>query len=232
MSLSRQREKDLRQLEATLQVRFSHLELLDEALTHSSYANENRGRRHNERLEFLGDAVVGLVISHMLFTRYPSAPEGELARAKANLVSAAAMAKLGRGLRLERLILLGRGEQRSGGRGRDSIVADAVEAVIGAVYLDQSWETTHKLVSRLWSGAVASAFSGEEVIDPKSALQEHLQSLGAGTPVYRLKAAQGPDHAKLFFTEVVHNGRVLALGRGRSKKEAEQEAARQALKEL
>lgn len=232
MSISRQREEALKALEATLEVSFENRALLDEALTHSSYANERRGHPYNERLEFLGDAVVGLVVSDMLFTSYPQFPEGELARAKANLVSASSMARIGRDLRLEELILLGRGEQRSGGRGRDTIIADAVEAVIGAVYLDQPWATTHALVARLWSSPVDRAFSTDSMVDPKSALQEYLQGHSGEAPEYRLKATHGPDHAKTFLTEVVHGGRVLAVGRGHSKKEAEQEAARRALKSL
>lgn len=230
--MSPEREKALRRLEARLGVVFNALSLLDEALTHASYANERRGHLHNERLEFLGDAVVGAIVCHLLYAAYPSAPEGELARAKANLVSAGVMAEIGRELGLEELILLGRGERKSTGRGRDTIIADAVEAVVGAVYLDQTWEVTHALVSRLWAPKVAAAFAGGEVIDPKSALQELLQARGGGTPEYRLKAAVGPDHAKTFFAEVLYEGAVLAVGSGRSKKEAEQEAARAALRRM
>lgn len=232
MQLDRRRESALQELESKLQVRFENLALLDEALTHSSYANERRHRNHNERLEFLGDAVVGLVISHLLYSRYPSEREGVLARMKASLVSSATMAEIGRELGLGPLLRLGKGEERSGGRERESIIADAVEAVIGAVYLDQPWHVTHGLVCRLWESWLERFSTPHRTVDPKSALQEHLQALGGGTPEYRLTATSGPDHAKTFFTEVVYEGRVLATGSGPSKKEAEQEAARRALESL
>lgn len=233
MSFSRRREKELRTLEATLGVSFENISLLHEALTHSSYANEAGGAPYNERLEFLGDAVVGLVVSEMLFAKYPDWPEGDLTRTKASVVSSPAMSGIGRQLKLGELILLGRGEQRSEGRGRDSIVADAVEAVIGAVYVDQPWQVTKALVKQLWKPLIALASaSPENVIDAKSALQELFQARGEGTPEYRLKDAFGPDHAKTFLSEVIHGGKVLACGQGKSKKEAEQEAARKALQSL
>lgn len=232
MKLDGPREGALKELAKKLQITFDNLALLDEALTHSSYANERRCGSHNERLEFLGDAVVGLVISHLLYTRYPSEREGVLARTKANLVSSTTMAEVGRELGIGALLRLGRGEERSGGRDRDSIIADAVEAIIGAVYLDQPWHVTHGLVSRLWSPWIERFSTPHRALDPKSALQEYLQGLGGTAPEYRLKAAHGPDHAKTFFTEVLYDGRVLATGSGPSKKEAEQEAARRALESL
>lgn len=233
MSLSRERERDLHTLEGALGIRFHDLTLLHVALTHSSYANEQGDMPYNERLEFLGDAVVGLVVSDLLFSKFPDEAEGELARAKAMLVSAASMSRIGQELQLSRYILLGRGEKRSRGRGRESIIADAVEAMIGAVYLDQPWDVTHSLVSRLWKPLISSlSDSPAKVRDAKSTLQELLQARGEGTPQYRLKKAFGPDHAKTFLSEVIHDGKVLGVGKGHSKREAEQEAARQALKDL
>lgn len=232
MELDRRRESALRELEARLRVNFKNLALLDEALTHSSFANERPRRSHNERLEFLGDAVVGLVVSHLLYARYPGAREGVMARTKARLVSSETMARIGRDLGLGPLLLLGKGEERSGGRTRESILADAVEAVIGAVYLDQPWHVTHGLVRRLWAPWLDRFSAPDCTVDPKSALQEHLQAMGGTAPEYRLAATSGPDHAKIFVMEVVHDGRVLATGTGASKKEAEQEAARRALESL
>lgn len=225
----------LRRLEEDLRHRFRRLDLLDQALTHTSYAHERGSLRahHNERLEFLGDAVVGLIVADLIYRRFPDAPEGRMARARANLVRESALAKIGRQLQLGDLLRLGRGERRSGGRERDSLLADAVEAVIAAVYLDAGYAKTYPIVERLWEPYIEELGAAGEINaarDPKSALQELLQAETQSAPIYRLREAIGPDHAKIFVSEVLHQGRVLAVGTGRSKREAEQAAAREALK--
>lgn len=233
MALSEDRKRRLKALAAQLGVDFVQLTLLNEALTHPSYAHEHQLNSHYERLEFLGDAVVGLVVSHLLYKQFPTSPEGTLSRIKANLVSASHLAQIGNALQLSDLILLGKGEQQSIGRGRQSIVANAVEAVVGAIYLDQSWSVTHRIITQLWEPAISRAQTHQTPIsDAKSALQELLQAQGGTTPTYRLASAEGPDHAKVFCSEVLHNGKILGSGVGRSKKEAEQEAARQAFEYL
>lgn len=224
----------LRRLEEALGHRFGRLDLLDQALTHTSYAHE-RGSAlvHNERLEFLGDAVVGLVISDILYRRFSDAPEGRMARARANLVREGTLADLGRRLQLGELLRLGRGEARGGGRDRESLLADAVEAVVASVYLDAGYDATYPIVERLWApylGELGAPGQMQASRDPKSTLQERLQAETQSTPSYRLREAVGPDHAKTFVSEVIHEGRVLAVGTGRSKREAEQAAAREALK--
>ncbi len=205
---------------------------MDLALVHGSYAHEEGGRGAGtyERLEFLGDAVLNLVVSDHLYRRFPSAPEGELARMRARLVNESSLAEIARGLDLGRYILLGKGEERSGGRERASLLADVLEAVVGAVYVDSGYGVAHAMVSR-WVAPLLERL--EEIRgDYKSQLQEVIQRRERTTPQYRITGAEGPDHAKEFVAVVEVSGKVLGEGRGRSKKEAEQMAAREALRRL
>ncbi len=220
----------MRALEDRLGVRFRDLGLLDQALTHSSYAHEGGTQGTYERLEFLGDAVLNLVVSDHLYRHFPAASEGELARMRAQLVSEAALSEIARGLELTRYILLGRGEERTGGRSRSSLLADVLEAVVGAVYVDSGYGVAHALVSR-WYGALVERLLRLRG-DFKGQLQEVVQKRGHKLPHYRITATQGPDHAKEFVAVVEVDGEVLGEGRGRSKKEAEQAAAEAALRRL
>jgi ribonuclease-3 len=229
--LSQDRLAQLAQLEERLGVRFRDRSLLDLALRHGSFSHE-KGRdpgKSYERLEFLGDAVLSLVVSDDLYRRYPDMDEGGLAKQRARVVNEAALASIARRLNLAPYILLGRGEEKGGGRQRPSLLADTVESVIGAVYIDSGYGVSHHLVTR-WLGELGEVMerAGE---DFKSQLQERLQRRKQ-MPRYRITQEEGPDHARTFVAVVEANGRPIGEGRGKSKKEAEQAAASDAVNRL
>lgn len=205
--------------------------LLERALTHRSWANERSSRETYERLEFLGDAVLGLITAEWLFARFGEAPEGELSRRKSYLVSEKVLAAEGRRLELGDALLLGVGEERSGGRDKPSLLADALEAVLGAVYLDGGPEAARKPIFRLLERASSSG-PPFGLRDAKSRLQERTQALDRELPSYRLAGEEGPDHEKLFTVECRVGDRLVAVGQGGSKKLAEQRAAAAALAAL
>ena len=204
------------------------------ALTHKSYVNEHRdeGWEDNERLEFLGDAVIDLVVSEYLMARFPLAPEGDLSKLRAAVVDEAGLAAIGRALGLGELLRLGRGEEMTGGREKASLLADTVEAVIAAVFLGGGLAAAHALVDRFLDSAYVGAETGALDRDWKTQLQERGQARHRSSPRYRVVAEAGPDHAKTFEVEVELGGSVLGRGSGRSKKDAEQAAARLALEAL
>jgi ribonuclease-3 len=212
-------------IEKALGIRFGGEELYVWAFTHRSYAYENGGLPTNERLEFLGDAVLGLVVTDHVFRSYPDLPEGELAKVRASVVSAAALADVAAELDLGEALLLGKGEDASGGREKPSILADALEAVIGAVYLDRGWDAAAAVVLRLLGDRIAAAAAGPGGQDYKTRLQELSARSFEDVPSY-LVVDEGPDHAKRFFATVIVGGRARGQGEGRSKKQAEQAAAR------
>lgn len=201
--------------------------LLERAVTHRSYAYENGGLPTNERLEFLGDSVLGLIVTEELFRRHPDLPEGQLAKLRAAVVNARALAEVGRSIDVGRYLRLGRGEEGSGGRDKSSILADAVEALLGAVYLDQGLETTRRLVLRLFEPLLDAAARLGAGLDWKTSLQELAAERGDGMPEYQVSES-GPDHAKTFQATAYVGGEAVGTGAGRSKKEAEQRAAEQA----
>jgi len=209
--------------------------LLARAVVHRSAPNERPAvyPESNERLEFLGDAVLDLVIAEDLYRRFPGATEGELTRFKAALVSELALADVARDLGLGKYLVLGRGEEETGGRDKPSILSDALEAVLGAVYLDGGMPQVEALVLRLFGPGLAVVDqSGAPRGDYKTALQEWTQARGMGLPAYRLEAAEGPDHARRYTVVVALGGKPLATGQGPSKREAERLAARGALAQL
>ena len=218
-------------LEEKLGYTFTDRTLLERALTHSSYANENRGKglESNERLEFLGDSVLGMVTADFLFRTKPNLPEGDLTRTRAALVCEGSLVLVARELGLGRCLKLGRGEDAGGGRERPSIQADAVEAVIAAVYLDGGIGSARKLISRFILEREQEKGANR---DHKTALQELVQRESGQVLSYRLVGTSGPDHAKVFRVEVDLNGEAVGTGEGRSKKEAEQNAARAAIEKL
>lgn len=233
----------LEELEATLGQPFIRRELLQQALTHRSFVAEHGAHGSetlagdNERLEYLGDAVVGLVTADSLYRLYPELPEGALTRLRGALVSRRHLAEVAQELELGKHLRLGRGEDRSGGRAKTALLANAMEATIGAVYLDAGLEAARKLIdSRVISPTVTSLreqlTTGTGVGDFKSALQELLQARREGQPVYRTTAETGPDHRKRFFVEVRAGGEALAEGSGPTRKIAEQDAARRAMERL
>lgn len=202
-------------------------QLLRQALTHRSYAYENGGLPTNERLEFLGDSVLGLVVTERLYRDFPDEPEGQLAKLRAAVVNAAALADVARALGLGDYLLLGKGEESTGGHDKSSILADAMEAVIGAMYMSTDLETSRAFIERIFGPLIASSAQLGAGLDWKTSLQERSAELDQGVPEYRVSDS-GPDHAKEFTAQAVIAGRVLGTGHGRSKKVAEQEAAAQA----
>jgi ribonuclease III len=199
-------------------------ELLERALTHRSFAYENGGLPTNERLEFLGDSVLGLIVTDTLFRSHPDRAEGELAKLRAAVVNMRALAGVARGLDLGSYVRLGKGEEGTGGRDKASILADTLEAVIGAVYLDQGLVSADALVHRLFDGLIARAAAMGAGLDWKTSLQELTATLGLGVPEYHVNES-GPDHQKFFHAVVRIGGQIYGEGEGRSKKEAEQQAA-------
>lgn len=210
---------------------FKDIALLECALTHRSFANENsESVMDNQRLEFLGDAVLGLVVAEALMERHPDAPEGVMTEKRATLVNEGSLADIAREIDLGSVLRLGRGEELSNGRDRTSILADALEALLGAVYLDGGYRAAREVVLRWFGDRLDEDLDREEGGDVKGALQRILQERSLDPPTYRLVNEEGPDHAKVFEVELVSEGKVLSTGRGRSKKEAEKRAAARALK--
>ena len=221
-------------LQQTISYRFRDRGLLEHAMTHTSRANEDvsGGVRDNESLEFLGDAVLGFLIADLLFNEFPEHDEGQKSKIKAAMVSTATLGRLAERLSLGEHLLLGRGEEKTGGRQKQALLADSYEALIAAIYLDGGIEHARAFVVREFAALVDEARVGAAGQDYKSALQELVQSRNEPLPEYRLIGTVGPDHRKLFQVEVVVNGGPVADATGTSKKEAEQEAARLALERL
>jgi ribonuclease III len=203
------------------------LRLLERAMTHRSYAYEHGGLPTNERLEFLGDSVLGLVVTDALFHRHPDLSEGQLAKLRAAVVNMRALAQVGRTLELGRYVRLGRGEEATGGRDKSSILADTVEALIGAVYLDSGLAAASELVHRLVDDLIVASATLGAGLDWKTSLQELTSQAMLGVPEYTVSET-GPDHAKVFTAAAVVGGVVYGVGQGRSKKEAESQAAQAA----
>ena len=224
----------MRELEKKLNYTFRDPGLLGEALSHSSYANEHRsaGLRSNERLEFLGDSVLGFVTAEFLFLQHPDLPEGDLTRIRAALVCEQSLYEVARKLDLGRYLKLGRGEEAGGGRERTSILADATEAVFAAVYLDGGIGAASTLIHRVLLDAEKEEVVEERRRDYKTALQELVQRQADQVLTYRMIGDEGPDHDKTFLAEVLLNGTQVGTGSGHSKKEAEQSAAKAALRKL
>lgn len=204
-----------------------NLELLDQALTHPTYAFEKGLGRHNQRLEFLGDAVLGVIIADYLYRYFSYLPEGDLTRMRAAIVCESSLVKAAKQFNLGELLLLGQGEETSGGRERQSNLADAMEAIIGSVYL-HGFELARDFVLKVFAGSL-EVLENLGVMDSKSALQELVQRIGPENVTYKIIDEEGPPHARRYKVGVYHRNRILADGEGSSKKEAEQNAARAAL---
>jgi ribonuclease-3 len=222
------------ELQARIQYRFRDRGLLEHALTHKSRAAEDTtgGVVDNESLEFLGDAVLGLVVADALFRQYPTSSEGEKSKIKAAVVSTQSLARHAEQMRLGDHLILGRGEEKTGGRFKQALLADAYEALIAAIYVDGGLEAAEAFLLRELKGSLDAGSAQTVAQDFKSALQERLQALGHALPEYRISGEEGPDHRKTFTVEVVVAGDVFGMASGKAKKEAEQEAARLALEKL
>ena len=206
-------------------------QLLELALTHRSYAYESGGIPTNERLEFLGDSVLGIVVTDALYHRYPDLPEGQLAKFRSAIVNARALADVARSLHLGEFLKLGRGEESTGGRDKSSILADTLEAVLGAAYLDHGIDVARELILRLFDSLITESATLGAGLDWKTSLQELTAELGVGVPSYAVSES-GPDHAKEFQAQVVLGQKLYGHGTGSNKKEAEQQAAASAYAEL
>jgi ribonuclease III len=221
---------DLSQLESSLGVTFNNKDLLKQALVHRSYLNENPsfGLEHNERLEFLGDAVIELAVTEFLYVNFPN-PEGELTNWRASLVNAKILSQLANDLGIESFLLLSRGEAKDTGRARQYILANAFEAVVGAIYLDQGYDVCKEYCDRVIVKELPRILSEKSYKDPKSRFQEEAQERVGVTPTYRVVEEWGPDHDKRFKVAVQIGREVVAEGEGPSKQEAEEHAARNGL---
>jgi ribonuclease-3 len=222
------------ELQARIEYRFKDRGLLEHALTHKSRAAEDAsgGVADNESLEFLGDAVLGLVVADTLFRQYPGYNEGQKSKVKAAVVSTQSLARRAEAIQLGDHLILGRGEEKTGGRFKQALLADAYEALIAGIYLDGGIEAATTFLRRELKDAIDAGSAQTFAPDYKSALQERVQAIGHPVPEYRVSGSEGPDHRKTFTIEVLVNGEVLGSATGRAKKEAEQDAARQALAKL
>lgn len=219
-------------LKKTIGIQWQDESYLLEALTHSSYMYENKSKlsvNSNERLEFLGDAVLELIVSEHLFRVCPDKPEGELTKMRARIVCEPSLAYVSRKLNLGCSMFMGKGEERSGGRNRPSILADVFEALLGAIYLGNGYKAARDFALRELSEVILGVLEGRHGQDYKTVLQEYLQQRSGDSAKYQILKEEGPDHNKIFTIAVKHRGKILGNGQGHSKKEAEQQAARRAL---
>ncbi len=225
---------DLNALQKTLKIRFKNKALLEQALVHSSYINENPGLAEgdNERLEFLGDAVLGFIIAEELYKRFPQFSEGEMTRVRSSLVSQAALSRLAKAIKLGDHLYLGKGEEGGGGRSKPANLSGALEALTAAIFLDWGMKVTRKFVLRLMAKKMGKALSKGLEADYKTKLQEASQAKLQLKPRYKVIEAVGPAHDRRFTVEVRVGEDVIGCGSGKSKKSAETEAAREALKQL
>lgn len=232
--MDKSRREVLKKLEERLDYRFRDVDLLVTALTHRSYVNENRqpGVSDNERLEFLGDSVLGLCVSDLLIKKYVDGSEGDLTKMRSVLVGEKNLAQLARGLQIGNCLLIGRGEENAGSRARDSFLANAFEAVVAAVYLDSGYENVRAVVRKLIEPFLEKETLPSDYFDYKTLLQEFCQRKFKTIPMYLLADTSGPEHAKVFEVKVVIVDKLTAIGTGTSKKEAEKQAAQMAWKIL
>ncbi|TCK98312.1 ribonuclease-3 [Natranaerovirga hydrolytica] len=224
-------DKQIKAFENKINYKFQNKQLLRQALTHSSFSNERKMSKleNNERIEFLGDAVLELVTSHFLFENYPKLPEGELTKLRASIVCEPTLSECAKDLQLGQYILLGKGEELSGGRARNSVLSDVLEAVIGAIYLDSGLDEVRTFIKNI----ILTDIENKKLFyDSKTVLQEIIQQNSQVPLQYRLIEEKGPDHNKEFVVEVIFEEKVLGIGKGRSKKMAEQEAAYKAIKSI
>lgn len=221
------------ELESKMGVKFKNSKLLKQALTHASVGyEEGRKIAHNERFEFLGDAALSIIISRLLFDKFPDAKEGRLTKMRSHLANRTALLQMAQALELGRFLVLGPSEEKNGGRARSSNLANAMEAVVCAVYLDRGLEKAEELISRLLAARMKEIVDNPEPQNAKGLLQEHLQAKGSELPAYRIAALTGPDHSRQFEAVVEWKGREIGRGVGASKKSAEQRAAEAALEKL
>ncbi len=234
MTLTKTEKKSLKEFEKILGYSFKKKIHLKRALTHKSYSNENHlpYAEHNERYEYLGDAVLELAVSHMLMERFPQYPEGELSKLRAAIVNEQQLAEMAKIIKLGDFLYLGKGESRTGGREKPSLLSDAYEALFGAIFLDRGFEKAAKVVRRHFKNILERTKDAGFIKDYKTRLQEESQQRFKTIPKYRLAQQSGPDHCRTFVVHLYINDKLYGIGEGMSKKAAEQEAARQALEKI
>ncbi|HHY04332.1 MAG TPA: ribonuclease III [Thermoanaerobacterales bacterium] len=234
MMLNRERIKQLDNLQKKIDIYFCNQELLNTAFIHPSFTNENDGiiQQSNQRLEFLGDAVLDLIVSQYLFEKHSDLSEGQMTKIRALTVCESSLAKKAYDLGLGDYLILGKGEEHTNGRQKPSILCDTFEALVGAIYIDKSYETAWNFVITNLEQVIKRAIEGEWKQDFKTNLQESLQKLSNDKILYRVIKEKGPDHNKIFYVEVIWKNKVLGKGIGRNKKEAEQRAAKHAIKNI
>ncbi|HHX23651.1 MAG: ribonuclease III [Tepidanaerobacteraceae bacterium] len=228
------RIQKLLELQKTIEVYFNELKILDQAFIHPSFTNEKRKslNENNQRLEFLGDAVLELVVSEYLFNNFHYLPEGQMTKIRAFTVCEATLVDVARELSLGNYLILGKGEENTGGREKPSILADALEALIGAIYIDKGYDIARKFIIKNLKEKIIKAIEGDLTIDYKTELQEVLQKVDNDKILYNVTKESGPDHDKKFFVDVMWKDEILGKGIGTSKKFAEQQAAKAALKKI
>jgi ribonuclease-3 len=225
--------RDLNEFEDIIKYKFNDIEILEKSLTHSSYSNEDKSynKVNNERLEFLGDAVLSITVSRFIFDKFPEYPEGDLTKLRSQVVCEDTLSLVASNLNIGKYLLLGKGEEASGGRERKSILADAVEAIIAAIYIDGGYRKAEAFVLENLTQYIQLAVKGKIVTDFKSYLQEYYQSKSQTCKIrYVVTKEEGPDHEKMFHVNVLINKTIVGKGSGKSKKLAEQDAAKNALK--
>ncbi|WHH59415.1 ribonuclease III [Petroclostridium sp. X23] len=234
MKTDKQLKQNLEIFQNQIKYKFRKINHLIVALTHSSYANENRHSNilSNERLEFLGDAVLNIIVSDYIYRQYSELPEGELTRIRASVVCEPSLAQCAKNLEIGKFLFLGKGEEMTGGRERISILSDAFEAIIASIFLDRDLETAKRWVLDQLSATIEAAVEGTVFKDYKTILQELLQKNSEERVEYEIVAESGPDHNKEFHVDAKQNNKVIGTGKGKSKKEAEQNAAKYALEQL
>ncbi|SKA92231.1 RNAse III [Caloramator quimbayensis] len=231
--MTKDRINELKEFEEIIGVKFQKLFILDLALTHSSFANEHPSiLNHNERLEFLGDSVLSMIVSEYLYKKYKDKQEGKLSRIRASVVCESSLSEMARKIMINKYISIGKGEELTGGRNKDSLLADALEAVIAAIYIDSGYEAAKNFVLNFLKDKIDAVSKDEIFNDYKSKLQEYLQKRQDCLIKYNLLSESGLPHDKTFEIEVQIDGKSSGKGKGKSKKEAEQRAAKQALKNL
>lgn len=231
--ISSERKNELKKLLKSLKVRFSNYELLNLALSHKSFINEKKAQdENNERLEFLGDSVLGLIITEFLYKNFSNSPEGDLARIKSYIVSEEQLSKVAMQVQLHKYIRVGKGEEYTGGRYKKAILADTFEAFLGALYLDSNYVKVQKFVISLFSEEIDLVVTNKLGLDYKTLLQEYIQKKHKSYPKYILIKEEGPEHDKVFHMEVILKNKQLGSGCGKSKKEAEKSAAKNAYQKL
>ncbi|MDY7032012.1 MAG: ribonuclease III [Thermodesulfobacteriota bacterium] len=232
--MEKTRNKELKELQERISYRFKNVGLLNQALTHRSFVNENKSYnlQDNERLELLGDSVLDVIITHLLMDRFPEYTEGDLSKARAAVVNEKSLSSIAGEFKLGDYLLLGKGEEATNGRDKDSILAAAFEALVASIYLDGGFKKVFKVISKHFSSILAEEKKEGFYKDYKTQLQEYAQSNFKTTPQYILTSESGPDHSKTFQINALVNSIVLGKGTGRSKKAAEQEAAKEALQIL